>query len=237
MIELKRSIKNLLTKTFNSFSSGENILEAKRKWNQLAKKNARYYVLTDKGEAITEAEFRDAGKKDVEVHVFGDEIVMKHLYPTVDKIAIEIGCGIGRLSEFLAPHFNKLYAVDISEEMINGAKERLPNILNTEFLSTDGESFPLSSNTIDFAFSFIVFQHMPNKEVIKKNIKEISRVLRKNGLAKVQLRGIPVSKDNWYYGPSFTKREVEKMINGIPLEILKIEGEGQKYLWVWLKKS
>lgn len=232
----KKELKEKLVRFMNYMRPSERIDEAKQKWNRLAKKNARYYVLTDKGESITEDEFREAGRRDVETHVLGDELLMSNLTPTAEKIALEIGCGIGRLSEFLAPHFRKLYAVDISEEMINQAKGRLVSIKNIDFIATDGVSFPIPSSSVDFVFSFIVFQHMPDKAVIRKNMEEIARVLQTKGVAKVQLRGIPVSKDKWYYGPSFTVDEIGNLVEGLPLEILKVEGEGQKYMWVWFEK-
>ncbi len=88
---------------------------------------------------------------------------------------------------------------------------------------------------MDLVFSFIVFQHMPSREIIRKNIEEIARVLKSDGIAKIQLRGIPVSKGNWYYGPSFNSADVQDLISGLPLSLLNIEGEGNKYFWVWLK--
>ncbi len=235
MNKLKNKLRLFLIRFFNFFKSSENLKEAKGKWNKLAKDNARYFVLTDKGEQISEEEFRSAGENDVVKYFLKDDLISKQLQ-VKDIIVLEIGCGIGRLSEFISPLVSKLYAVDISDEMISKAKERLSNLSNVQFIATDGKSFPIPEQSVDTVFSFIVFQHMPSVRVIKENLREISRVLKPGGLAKIQFRGIPVSKDQWYYGPSLDRNGVNSLIKDLPLEIMKIDGEGQKYFWAWLKK-
>lgn len=235
MNKFKNKLRLLLIKILNVFKSSENLIEAKDKWNKLAKDNARYFVLTDRGEQISEDEFRSAGKNDVTQYFIKDELISKELEGK-EVTVLEIGCGIGRLSEFISPFVNKLYAVDISEEMISKAKERLSNLNNVHFIVTDGKSFPISDQSVDVVFSFIVFQHMPSAEVIKENLIDISRVLKPGGLAKIQFRGLPVSKDKWYYGPSFDRESVEKITSDIPLDITRIDSEGEKYMWVWFKK-
>ena len=78
---------------------------------------------------------------------------------------------------------------------------------------------------------------MPDKKVIKRNIEEISRSLAPGGTAKIQLRGIPVHKKSWYYGPSFDVNAVKKLIEGTSLTLLKTQDEGERYFWIWLSKE
>lgn len=211
----------------------ESPLESKKKWDELSKENARYYIYSDLGEKITEKEFRESGKRDVDDLIVNDAFLMKRLEPTEDKVAVEIGCGIGRLSEFIAPLFNELYAVDISKEMISGAKKRI-HARNAFFFSTDGTNLPIISESADFVFSFIVFQHMPTTEVVVGNFEEIFRVLKPGGIAKIQVRGVPVRKGKWFTGVSFTEQRIKSVIGN--LQILKTEGVGEKYFWLWLQK-
>lgn len=234
---IKATLINTRTHISNLFKKNERIDDSKSKWNELAKKDAPYYILTNKSISASETKFKQSGEKDVQENFLNDEIIRSVIgYDKKSKV-LEIGCGIGRLSEFIAPHVDRLYGIDISDEMISRAKKRLDNHKNTIFMATDGIHFPLESESVDVIFSFIVFQHMPSVDVVRRNIEEISRVLRPGGIAKIQLRGIPVSKDSWFYGPSFNKAGVERLVNGISLKILKSDGEGQKYFWVWLKKS
>lgn len=106
----------------NLFLVSESLIEAKAKWNTLAQKDARYYILTNTNSS-SEAAFRDSGKRDVEQYFANDSFFKE----VIDKksVILEIGCGIGRLSEFIAPNVGRLYAVDISEEMIARAKSRV----------------------------------------------------------------------------------------------------------------
>lgn len=229
-------LKLFLIKLRNKILPTETITNSKTKWNSLAKQNARYFVLTNQGEGITEEQFKAAGKKDVDSLLLNDPLINETIPNLKEAQVLEIGCGLGRLSEYISENCHSLIAVDISEEMIAQAKVRLAHRPNISFIATDGQTLPAEDQTVDLVFSFIVFQHMPSVEVIKSNIKEINRVLKNGGMAKIQLRGLPVSKENWYYGPSFDEPAVLNLLQGTDLQLVKTDGLGNKYFWVWLKK-
>jgi ubiquinone/menaquinone biosynthesis C-methylase UbiE len=231
------TVKTLIRKIINSFVPTENLVDSKKKWNSLAEKNAAYFVMTDYGEGITEEQFRTSGMKNYEQLIGNDSLITSRLSPFGSKDVMEIGCGIGRITEFLSKNFKTVSAVDISEEMVRKGSQRLSGSKNIVFKATDGTSFPFTSSSFDFVFSFIVFQHMPDTQTIEKNIAEISRVLRPGGIAKIQLRGLPTSKKNWYYGPSFSVADARKLIKNLPLTMIKSDGEGQRYFWIWLEKT
>jgi len=233
---LPKALKTGIRNTFNSLLPGESIVESKDKWNRLSKENARYVVMTDFGEGITEEQFRLSGKGDYESLVKEDEI-LRSLSDWKNKKILEIGCGIGRITEFLSGAFGEVSGVDISEEMIQTGKKRLAEKTNVHLHSTDGLEYPFPNTSFDMVFSFITFQHMPDKNTVRKNIEEVTRVLKSDGIAKIQLRGLPTKKSEWFYGPSFTPNEAKKMIKGLPVDIIKMDGEGQRYFWVWLKKQ
>jgi SAM-dependent methyltransferase len=234
---LLNQIRRLVRKVVNVFLPTENITESKQKWNSLAKKNASYYIKTDFGEKITEEEFRQSGEKDYKDLIENDQLVKENLGNLKDKIVLEIGCGTGRITEFISKNCKKVIAVDISEEMINEGQERLKNLTNIDFVAGNGLNYPIEDNSVDFVFSYIVFQHMPNKKVVEENLKNAKRVLKEGGIAKIQVRGLPTSKLNWFYGPSFTKREIEKLVKKVGFKILRADGENQRYFWIWLQKN
>jgi len=229
-------IKTLLRQTVNTLLPGESITASKKKWNKLANDNAKYYVLTDLGEQITEEEFQKAGEKDFTELIARDLQIKEKLGDFKTKTALEIGCGIGRITEFIAQNFAQVFAIDISEGMIKEGRNRLKNYSNIDFIAGDGNTYPLKDNSIDFVFSYIVFQHMPNKKVVESNIREIKRVLKTGGLAKIQVRGLPTSKRNWFYGPSFSKDEIIHLIASCDLDLIKTEGENKRYFWLWFQK-
>lgn len=238
--EIKKSIpekyKVKLRKAVNFLIPGENISQSKNKWNKLASDNPRYIVLTDLGEGITEEEFKKTGEKDFNDLILNDNFLIQKLGNLKEKVVLEIGCGIGRTTEFISYHFNKVYGVDISEKMIEVGKERLKNLSNATITANDGLTYPVKDDSIDFVFSYIVFQHMSSKKTVRKNFEEIKRTLKDGGIAKIQVRGLPTSKMNWFYGPSFTKDEIEKLLSSVGLKILKMDGENQRYFWLWLTK-
>jgi ubiquinone/menaquinone biosynthesis C-methylase UbiE len=94
---------------------------------------------------------------------------------------LEIGCGAGRMPRALSTRFNLVYAYDVSDSYIQIAKNKNKQLSNIIFRANDGTSFPeIKDNSVDFVFSGWTMQHMPTKEVVVKNIKEICRIL-KNG--------------------------------------------------------
>ncbi len=97
----------------------------------------------------------------------------------------------------------------------------------------------LPDAAFDFAFSFIVFQHIPSQEVIWSYAKEVFRVLKPGALFKFQVQG-----------SSLAAREVYDTWNGVPLSrfqaqqlatdsgfvLEKTGGEETQYFWLWFRK-
>jgi SAM-dependent methyltransferase len=231
-----KSIKAQMRKVFNLLVSDETIAESKQKWDRLAEENSRYYVMTDFGENISEEKYRETGASDITRLIDEDDLLREQLAPMDKKTMLEIGCGTGRLTEFLALRFKRVAGVDISEAMVREGVKRLENIRNVELTATDGRTLPFPDESFDFVFSFIVFQHMPDKKTVQKNLAEVARTLRNGAIAKIQLRGMPGRKGFWSYGPSFGKREVRRLLKAVPLEIIKEQGVGERYYWLWLQK-
>jgi ubiquinone/menaquinone biosynthesis C-methylase UbiE len=78
---------------------------------------------------------------------------------------------------------------------------------------------------------------MPDTETVKKNFAEAARVLKPGGVMKIQIRGLPTVKKQWYYGPSFNLRQITSLLADMPVSIVKSEGEYRGYFWLWLEKK
>jgi len=206
----------------------------KKLWEELARKNSRYYINTDKGKGITEKEFRISGFKDIEKYIGNEE------FPLNKWTILEIGCGIGRMTAFLSMLFKRVIAIDISGEMIRQAKDRLKYVSghsNIKLIETDGETIPVDDDSVDFAFSYLVFQHMKTREMVEKNFQEVYRVLNRGGLFKVLLRADKQeSLDSWWSGVSYDKKSVEELADRIGFTVRKLQPVGTHGLWVWLWK-
>ncbi len=80
---------------------------------------------------------------------------------------IEIGCGAGRISRALARLFGEVHGVDVSGEMVAQASKALADTPNAFVYQNNGMDLTvLPQGPYDFAFSTIVFQHIPSREVI-----------------------------------------------------------------------
>jgi len=211
-------------------------MDQKELWEHLAKENSRYYINTDKGRGITEEQFRESGEMDCIRHLDTDVLILGKS-PLKEKVIVEIGCGIGRMTEFMAQRYKKVVGTDISAEMIRQGKRRLTGIANTELFETDGESIPLPDSSVDIVFSYLVFQHIRSKVMIENSFKEVYRVLKKDGLFKVRIRSEKdASMDSWWAGASYTKKEAWKLCASTGFFVIKTEVVKTYGLWLWLKK-
>jgi SAM-dependent methyltransferase len=92
--------------------------------------------------------------------------------------ALDFGCGVGRLTQALAPHFDRVSGVDIAPSMIEQARhinrfaERCQYYLNER---TDLSLFP--DNHFDFIYTNITLQHMEPR-YSKGYLYEFLRILK-----------------------------------------------------------
>ena len=106
-------------------------------------------------------------------------------FPSQARV-VEIGCGTGRITKQLAGYFNEVHALDISEKMIDYAKQHIKRP-KVRFHLSKGIDIPLDNQSVHSCFSTHVFQHFDSLSVAKAYFKEISRVLKPNGTLMIHL--------------------------------------------------
>jgi ubiquinone/menaquinone biosynthesis C-methylase UbiE len=98
-----------------------------------------------------------------------------------DDVVLEIGCGIGRVGQALAPQCKRWIGCDVSPNMLHFARQRLASFDNVELVEVSG--FDLSSipsDSIDLVYCTVVFMHLDEWDRYNY-ILEASRVLRTGG--------------------------------------------------------
>lgn len=203
----------------------------KQLWEKLAKENSLYYINSDKGRNISQTDFKESGKETFIKYIFEDPIFDKF-----DSI-VDVGCGNGRLTEFMAWKFKRVVGVDISGEMIRQANERLKNYPNIELYETDGESIPIPDASVQYVFSYLVFQHMKTRDMVQKNFLEAYRVLQPRGIFKVLLRTDEQSNmDAWWTGVHYNEETAKDLYIPIGFNLIKLEQVKTYAMWLWLQK-
>jgi SAM-dependent methyltransferase len=107
---------------------------------------------------------------------------------TPHMVVAEYGCGLGRVTPFLARAAGRVLAFDISATHLEAATRRIAQegIPNVEFVQVTGRSTLAQLTAIDLFFSLIVLQHNP-PPVILGILDAAFAGLRPGGLAFFQV--------------------------------------------------
>jgi cyclopropane fatty-acyl-phospholipid synthase-like methyltransferase len=97
-----------------------------------------------------------------------------------DKIVVELGCGAGRMTEFIAKDAKHVQAIDISAEMLKRLHERLGYERKIETLCIIRDYSVISDLSADLIISFLVFQHTP-EDMVERLIQDGRRILKSGG--------------------------------------------------------
>jgi SAM-dependent methyltransferase len=148
------------------------------RWEQLAQEDAEFYIWTDlaPGDDFFRSGERDARRI--------DEAVAPWI--AARDRALEIGCGVGRITVAMAPAFGSITAVDIAPTMLAKleANCRARNVANVSpMLATDAWE---KHGPFDLAYSRIVFQHIAEWEGIERYFRRVAASLAPGGVFYVQ---------------------------------------------------
>jgi ubiquinone/menaquinone biosynthesis C-methylase UbiE len=164
-----------MTRTLDEYAS---------EWQANAEADALWVILTDSryyGGRWDVAEFFATGEEEIRP-VFG---YMRERFLSVPSGTIlDFGCGVGRVARALKRRFDHGIGVDISPRMIELARNHVPGVTFMVNQSETLEGIP--DGTIDFVYSHIVLQHIPNRYQTRY-IDELLRVLRPGGMAVLQI--------------------------------------------------
>ncbi|WP_293058478.1 methyltransferase domain-containing protein, partial [Okeania sp. SIO2B3] len=162
---------------------------------------------------------------------------------------LEIGCGVGRLIQPLRKIFAQVDGVDISENMIQFARQYLADgKQNGEVYVNNGcDLQALSSESYDFVYSTIVFQHIRSISIVKSYFREIFRVLKPGGYFRIQVHDHSAkslgnfdeegSKDQQYYfsGNAYTEEQLKDLLLEAGFNLVSLKS-AKPWIWATVKR-
>jgi len=218
----------------------EQLKKMQRDWDERARENARYYVATGKND-WTDDEFFQSGERTIAEEILTDMINICQGKDPKQMRVLEIGCGAGRVTRALSGVFGEVHAVDVSGEMVARAKKALANRPNAFVYQNNGKDLSvIPGDGYDFAFSTIVFQHIPSREVIYSYVREVQRLLRPGALFKFQVQGdssMKTAPDDTWLGVAFSDQEAVAMAEACGFEPRHRHGAGEQYFWLWFFRT
>ncbi len=164
-------------------------------WDERARKDAFHYIASWRKDWSPESFFQS-----------GEEDYQRLVAPVFDrfhwnpegKSMLELGCGAGRMTRSFSQRFSQVYAFDISAEMLRHARVLDPEAANVNWTLGNGTDLAgLAGETVDFAFSYIVLQHLPEPAFALRYIREMLRVLKPGGIFLFQFNSLRIAAMNW----------------------------------------
>ncbi len=208
------------------------------RWEAYAQADAEFFIWTGvaKGDDFAASGRRDAAR------------IMELCSPYLRgrELAVEIGCGVGRLAIPMSHEFERVIGVDIARTMLRKLEQ------NCRDAKVDNVGGMLAnepwdaSGPIDFAYSHIVLQHIEDWAIIESYFTRVARALGTDGVFYAQF---DTRRANVLYTlrnllpdfllPRHYKRgvrrirrkvsDVAKLAHACGLEIAHLSGEGTTY--------
>jgi ubiquinone/menaquinone biosynthesis C-methylase UbiE len=135
----------------------------------------------DKRTAVVSSYDRWASTYDTDRNATRDldaEVLRRSGPPVGGRDVLEIGCGTGKNTTWLAEHARSVIALDFSPRMLARARERVRGD-HVTFLEHDvTRAWPIPSETVDAVVVSLVLEHVSNLDPF---FAEAARVLRRGG--------------------------------------------------------
>lgn len=158
----------------------------RRVWETLGREDPLWAVLSQsdkRGGRWDPLEFLATGRVEVEAQMAALE---PSGYPRRRTLALDFGCGAGRLTRALAAHFEQVIGIDVSASMAAAASRLNADVDNVEFrVNASPRLEGIADASVDFVFSHITLQHIP-AGLAAGYVGEFFRVLAPGGAAVFQ---------------------------------------------------
>jgi FkbM family methyltransferase len=152
-------------------------------WQTLGREDPLWAVLSHadkRGNRWRADEFLETGRAEIAAHM---QVLDALGIPAERRLALDFGCGAGRLTRALAPQFDRAIGVDVSNSMIAAARALNNDIDNVSFVENASPQLAtIADGCVDLVYSNMTLQHIPT-ELALDYIDEFYRVLAPGGVA------------------------------------------------------
>lgn len=187
-----------------------------RSWQHLGETDPYWSVLTApeyRGKPSAEHIARFFASGEAEVERLRKALARSGISLDGRSSCLEYGCGLGRVTRHLAPHFTRTIGVDISAPHLRLARElaETDGVRGIEWVHLHTLDSLAALPEVDFIYSVIVLQHNP-PPVIERILSAFARILKPGGIAYFQ---VPTYRFDYefrlaeYVRDQLDKREME----------------------------
>jgi SAM-dependent methyltransferase len=197
-------------------------------WNELAQLDPLWAVLADprkKKNGWTLEEFLATGEAEVSAALARTAALGVDV--TFDR-ALDIGCGVGRITRALADRFHECVGIDVAQTMIQHAARINVDRRNCLFRCADAAELEwLNAGRFNLVWSVLTLQHLRAKD-IERVIGSLRSVLEIGGVAIFQLPYSmrPVNRlqlsRRFYSGLRFTGASRDVLLQYSPLTPMRM---------------
>jgi len=156
-------------------------------WHALGEDDPLWAILSlpdKRGGRWNTDEFFAAGEAEIG---WIDELCVPLARPRERRLAVDFGCGVGRLTRALATRHAQVIGVDISPSMLEQARNLNAHLVNVRFVENAQARLDfLADASVYFIYSSITLHHIP-PPLQRAYIAEFLRVLAPDGVAVFQI--------------------------------------------------
>ena len=139
-------------------------------------------------------EYAELGMEGTQYLAFRDIPMLIQEYAGSIASALDYGCGAGRSTRFLKRQGFDAVGVDVSQEMLEQARSK---DRSGEYHHIPSGHLPFEDSAFDLVFSSFVFLEVSRIEEIEDILKEMKRVLRKDGIIIFVTASTEATEGNW----------------------------------------
>jgi FkbM family methyltransferase len=155
-------------------------------WQTLGREDPLWAVLSHadkRGGRWQPDEFFATGRAEIDTQI---HMLATRGVPAGRSLALDFGCGAGRLSRALARHFEHVVGVDVSASMIATARALNADVGNIAFRENTSPLLKgIADASVDLVYSIMTLQHIP-AQLAAGYVDEFFRVLAPGGVAVFQ---------------------------------------------------